>query len=87
MSAIGAMEWEGDLTNNGYNRINDVNIIITCYTGSREKTGLAYTTIQYVDPGETIHFKASGFGDYDKRDDYQCSSEIKLGKLELKDLK
>lgn len=85
VSTLGVMEWEGDLTNKGYNRINDINIIITCYSGSREKTGLAYTAIQYIDPGETIHFNASGLGDYDKRNDYQCMSEIKIGKIELKD--
>ena len=86
VSALGVMEWEGDLTNRGYNRIYDINIIFTCYSSSREKTGLAYTTIQYIDSGETIHFNASGIGNYSKTNDSTCSHEIRLGKMELKDL-
>lgn len=86
VTALGVMEWEGDLTNRGYSRISDVNIIITCYSESREKTGLAYTQIQYIESGETIHFKATGIGEYSKRNESNCLYQIKLGKMELQDL-
>ena len=86
ISKLGSMEWEGDIVNNGYSRADNVNIIITCYSKSRERTGLAYTKLKYIEPGEKIHFKATGLGDYDKRNESDCGYEIKLGNIEIKDL-
>ena len=86
ISELGVMEWEGDIINNGFSRVKNVNIIITCYSKSRARTGLAYTKIQYIDPGEKIHFEATGIGDYSKNKESNCLYEIKLGNMEIEDL-
>lgn len=86
ITALGAVDAEGDIINNGYSRVDEVNIIITCYSTSRERTALAYTKLQYIEPGEKIHFNATGLGNYDKFKESKCGYEIKFGNIEIKDL-
>ena len=74
VDAYGQLVWEGDITNNGKSEQKKVKINISCYTPARELAGKAFTTIEYIKPGETLHFTANGLGQYDAN--ISCGYEI-----------
>ena len=75
VNEFGALVWEGDVTNKGTTKLENVKIEITCYTEAREVAGKAITEIKYIEPGETLHFTASGLGQYNPN--LKCESRIK----------
>lgn len=64
VSGFNELIWEGDITNNGDRTFENVKIIFECYTEAREKVGMASSTIKYIKPNETLHFTATGIGQY-----------------------
>lgn len=76
IDSYGNMSWEGDITNNGSYTVRNVKITITCYNEAREIAGKAYTTIKYINSGETLHFTANGLGEYDPNTQKDCEYEI-----------
>ena len=74
VDAFGNLVWEGDITNNGDYTQENVKIDITCYTEAREVAGKATTSIKYIKSGETLHFTATGLGQYDA--DIKCEYKI-----------
>lgn len=64
VDAYGQLIWEGDITNKGEYKKENIKINITCYTEAREVAGKASTTIKYINSGETLHFTANGLGQY-----------------------
>lgn len=75
VSQFGALTFTGDVTNVSEYRRENVKIILTCYSDSREKVGYANTVIKYIEPNETIHFNATGLGNYNV--EAECEYEIK----------
>lgn len=71
----GQMIWEGDITNRGIYSQKNVKIEVICYTTAREKAGIASTSIRYINPGETLHFTATGLSQPDPN--LQCEYKIK----------
>ena len=64
VDSYGYLKWEGDITNQGYYMQKNIKVNVICYTEAREAVGLATTTIKYINPGETLHFTASGTSQY-----------------------
>ena len=75
ISAHNELIWEGDVTNNGDLTLENVEITFECYSEAREKVGVATTIIKYINPKETLHFTASGVGQYNS--DIKCEYKIK----------
>lgn len=75
VDAYGKLIWEGDIINNSEYTKENITINVICYNEAREKVGSATTTIKYINSGETLHFTATGFGQYNPN--LNCEYEIK----------
>jgi hypothetical protein len=64
----------GKITNNKSEQFRNIVITYKIFNKERQQTGIATTTIQYIDPNETISFIATGPAEYDQNSSFELNS-------------